>query len=103
MSNYSEVGDQFASTILDIGLASDGSHIIANYGSNDSTWITTYPFAVDKLLDTQTFNESTYALQSEMVRRAIEQLLYAILLRRTIYGWGSDGLGSIHFLRLRPD
>ena len=65
MSNYSDVGDQFASTILDLGLSSDGSHIISNYGSNDSTWITTYPFAVDKLLDTQTFNETTYALQSK--------------------------------------
>ena len=61
---YSSVGDQSASTILDLGLASDGSHIIANWGSSDSSWITTYPFAMDKLLNTQTFNETTYVLES---------------------------------------
>ena len=65
MSNYSAIGDQFASTILDLGLSSDGSHIIANYGSNDASWITTYPFAMDKLLNMQTFNETTYALESK--------------------------------------
>ena len=63
--NYTDVGKHFADVIVAQGLSSDGSHIKAHYADNDTTWITTYPFAFDKLLGLGTFNDSIYATQSK--------------------------------------
>ena len=63
--NYTVIGKQFVDVVTSLGLSQDGTHIVAHFGDNDTSWITTYPFAFDKLLGLGTFNESIYALQSK--------------------------------------
>ena len=63
--NYTTVGKSFVPTILKLGLDPDKTHITAHYGDNASSWINTYPFAYDKMLALNTFNESVYELQSK--------------------------------------
>ena len=62
--NYTAVSKSFAPVILELGTDSIDTHITANYGAPDSSWISTYPFAFDKMLALGTFNESTYLMQS---------------------------------------
>ncbi|CAL5867994.1 uncharacterized protein PFLUO_LOCUS2217 [Penicillium psychrofluorescens] len=63
-SNYTAIGKNFTSVILKLGTDSNDTHIIAHYGDPDTSWISTYPFAFDKMLGLNTFNETTYEMQS---------------------------------------
>ena len=56
--NYTTIGKSFVPVILDLGTGSEHTHITSNYGANDSSWITTYPLAFDKMLGLDTFNDS---------------------------------------------
>ncbi|KAJ6789753.1 hypothetical protein PWT90_06774 [Aphanocladium album] len=63
-SNYTAKGKDFASKILDLAVNTKGNHIITHYSDPASSWIGTYPFAFDKLLDLGLFNESVYNMLS---------------------------------------
>ena len=63
--NYTDAGKGFVPTILELGLNPDKTHFKAHYNDTPSSWITTYPFAFDAMLDLQTFDQATYALMSD--------------------------------------
>lgn len=55
-ANYTAVANSYASIIENVGQDSEHTHFLTHYGSADSEWVTTYPFAFDQLLDLHTFN-----------------------------------------------
>ena len=63
--NYTSIGKHFAEVSLELGLSPNKTHLRANFGDSGDTWITSYPFAYDKMLSLGTYNESIYALQSD--------------------------------------
>ena len=63
MDNYTAVGKHFADIILQQGV--NGSHITANFGDPASSWISTYPMGFDMMLGLNTFNATTYKMQSD--------------------------------------
>ena len=62
--NYTDKGKEFAPLILEMGTDTMNTHILAHYHDPDSSWVSTYPFAFDKMLGLNTFNSATYAQQS---------------------------------------
>ncbi|CAK7226832.1 hypothetical protein SEUCBS140593_006376 [Sporothrix eucalyptigena] len=61
--NYTQVGREFADVIMREGVA--GGHVTAHFGDPASSWISTYPFGFDKMVGLNTFNETSYQLQSD--------------------------------------
>ena len=65
LENYTAVGKSFVPVILELGTDPEKTHFMAHYNDDSSSWVSTYPFAYDKMLRLGTFNESTYAMQSK--------------------------------------
>ena len=63
MDNYTAVGRHFADVIMQQGV--NGSHVTAHFGDPASSWISTYPMGFDKMLGLDTFNATSYKLQSD--------------------------------------
>lgn len=63
MHNYTAVGRHFADVIVQEGV--NGSHVTAHFGDPASSWISTYPMGFDMMLGLDTFNATTYKMQSD--------------------------------------
>ncbi|KOS44368.1 hypothetical protein ACN38_g4730 [Penicillium nordicum] len=72
MTNYTDIGNSYASTIMDLGTDTKQAHFTSHYGRADSTWITSYPLAYDKLLGLDTFDEAIYEMQSTWYKDLIQ-------------------------------
>lgn len=64
-TNYTEKGKEYAERILEMGYDSEHTHVRAHYNDSDSSWISTYPFGFDKMLELDTFNSSTHSTMSD--------------------------------------
>ncbi|GAA5888237.1 hypothetical protein JCM5296_000242 [Sporobolomyces johnsonii] len=60
--HYRAAADRFVQTFLKLAVADDGSHLLSSYG-NQSSWLTHYNLYYDKLLGTEQFPDSVYAMQ----------------------------------------
>ncbi|KAJ6153206.1 hypothetical protein N7497_007525 [Penicillium chrysogenum] len=72
MANYTDIGNLYASTIMDLGTDTKQAHFTSHYGRADSSWITSYPLAYDKLLGLDTFDETVYEMQSTWYKDLIQ-------------------------------
>ncbi|KAJ5276032.1 hypothetical protein N7524_002185 [Penicillium chrysogenum] len=72
MANYTDIGNLYASTIMDLGTDTKQAHFTSHYGRADSSWITSYPLAYDKLLGLDTFDEAVYEMQSTWYKDLIQ-------------------------------
>lgn len=61
--NYTQVGRQFADVVMSEGVA--GDHVTAHFGDPATSWISTYPMGFDKMVGLNTFNQTSYDLQSD--------------------------------------
>lgn len=64
-ANYSDLARDYADQILDLGYSTDRTHLKAHYNDSDASWLTAYPFGYDKMLELNTFNETTYKTMSD--------------------------------------
>lgn len=64
LNNYTTIGKSYAAQVLEIGTDANRTHLLTHYGGEDSSWITSYPFAYDKLLGLETFPHAAYEMQS---------------------------------------
>lgn len=71
MHNYTAVGKHFAEVIMQEGV--NGSHVTAHFGDPASSWISTYPMGFDMMLGLNTFNATTYKLQSDWYSTVISE------------------------------
>ena len=70
-ANYTKVGKDYATKIVEMGLDSNKTHIKAHYNDSDSSWITTYPTAFDVMLGLDTFDKSLNQLQSDWYEKQL--------------------------------
>ena len=64
MNDYTKLGDNYATTVLELGTDPLRTHLLTQDNDPASSWLLAYPLAFDKLLDLQTFSQSIYQMQS---------------------------------------
>ena len=67
-SNYSDLGIEYANTILDIGRDRNKTHFLTHYADEDESFVLTYPLAFDALLGLDTFPGWVHDMQSAWYR-----------------------------------
>ncbi|GAA6057751.1 hypothetical protein JCM3770_001721 [Rhodotorula araucariae] len=58
---YLDVSNRFRDKFLEMAVSRDGTHLLGTY-NNQSSWVTHYNLYFDKLLDTNVFPSSVYAM-----------------------------------------
>lgn len=63
-ANYTAKGKEYASKLIQMGTNPAGNHIMAHYNDPGTSWISTYPFAFDRLLGLNLFDQKTIDMQN---------------------------------------